>query len=311
MAVPTREVTIRAKAISHVMALATRSRNGTLTWSQIAEGFEHDGERILVANRARGIFTPKMLTVGALSIRTSFPRAGRERRYDDQIGSDAPYFEYRYQGEDPDAHDNRKLRECMTHQLPVLYFYASEEAVYRPHLCFVSGEDPERRTFFVATPQDAGLADHAILKAAAVIPIERRYSIVEVRQRLHQDRFRAAVMEAYTTRCAVCSLRHGELLDAAHIVPDGEVLGEAKVPNGLALCKLHHAAFDANLIGVSPDLVVKVRRDLLDEIDGPLLDHGLKDFHDAHLRVVPHAPNDRPDRDLLGRRYADFRKAVG
>lgn len=311
MEVPAREVTIRAKAISHVMALAARSRDGTLPWSQIAEGFVHEGERILVANRARGIFTPKALTVGALSIRTSFPRAGRDRRYDDQIGSEAPYFEYRYQGDDPDAHDNRKLRECMTHALPVLYFYASEEAVYRPHMCFVSGDHPAQRTFFVVTPQDAGLADHAILKAAAVVPIERRYSITEVRRRLHQDRFRTAVMQAYTTRCAVCSLRHSELLDAAHIVPDGEDLGEAKVPNGLALCKLHHAAFDANLLGVSPDLIVKVRRDLLEEIDGPLLDHGLKDFHEARLRVVPHAENDKPDRALLAVRYERFSRTAG
>jgi hypothetical protein len=35
-----------------------------------------------------------------------------------------------------------------------------------------------------------------------------------------------------------------ELLDAAHILPDGHPKGEPVVPNGLALCKLHHAAFD-------------------------------------------------------------------
>lgn len=41
------------------------------------------------------------------------------------------------------------------------------------------------------------------------------------------------------------------LLDAAHIVSDGhETLGQPIVPNGLPLSKIHHAAFDAHLLGV-------------------------------------------------------------
>jgi hypothetical protein len=48
--------------------------------------------------------------------------------------------------------------------------------------------------------------------------------------------------------------------------------------NGLALCKRHHAAFDRYLIGVTPDLEVTVRLDVLAEIDGPTLQHGLQGF---------------------------------
>ncbi len=54
----------------------------------------------------------------------------------------------------------------------------------------------------------------------------------------------------------MCRLRHEELLEAAHILPDGHPQGLAVVPNGLALCKLHHAAFDSYIIGVTPDLEV-------------------------------------------------------
>ena len=61
-------------------------------------------------------------------------------------------------------------------------------------------------------------------------------------------------------RLIVCRLRHWELLDAAHILPDKHPLGEPVVPNGLALCKLHHAAFDADILGVRPDLRIE-RRD--------------------------------------------------
>jgi len=39
------------------------------------------------------------------------------------------------------------------------------------------------------------------------------------------------------------------------------------IPNGLALCKLHYAAFDSYIIGVTPDLEVKVRLDVPEEID--------------------------------------------
>ena len=77
------------------------------------------------------------------------------------------------------------------------------------------------------------------------------------------------MLRAYQQCGAICRLRHDELLEAAHILPDIHPFGEPVVPNGLALCKLHHAAFDANIIGVTPDLEVTVRLDVLQEIDGP------------------------------------------
>ena len=38
--------------------------------------------------------------------------------------------------------------------------------------------------------------------------------------------------------------------------------------NVLSLCKIHHAAYDKNILGISPDYQVKVRIDILDEVDG-------------------------------------------
>jgi putative restriction endonuclease len=106
--------------------------------------------------------------------------------------------------------------------------------------------------------------------------------------------FRQRVLRAYQQCCAICRLRHDELLEAAHILPDGHPLGEPVIPNGLALCKLHHAAFDLYLIGVTPDLEVTVRLDVLEEIDGPRADCA------DHLK---------PNRDFLAERYALFRRA--
>jgi len=99
-----------------------------------------------------------------------------------------------------------------------------------------------------------------------------------------------------------------ELLEAAHILPDGHPLGEPVIPNSLALCKLHHAAFDRYLIGVTPDLEVTVRLDVLEEIDGPMLLHGLQGFQGRRIHV-PRADHLKPNRDFLAERYALFRRA--
>ena len=89
-------------------------------------------------------------------------------------------------------------------------------------------------------------------------PIERRYAVRQVRTRMHQSRFRAAVLPAYRERCSMCRLKEVRLLDAAHIVGDLEERGDAVVANGLCLCSIHHRAFDENLVGVSPDYEVHV-----------------------------------------------------
>jgi len=118
------------------------------------------------------------------------------------------------------------------------------------------------------------------------------------------------VLRAYETRCAVCALRHAVLLDAAHIVPDREEAGVAAVRNGLALCKIHHAAYDFHVLGVRPDLVVEIRADLLEEVDGPMLEHGLKGRHGQRLMALPAVRAERPDPELLDRRYTEFRAAT-
>ena len=63
----------------------------------------------------------------------------------------------------------------------------------------------------------------------------REYATVTAKRRLHQHRFRQLVVRAYRTRCAVCHLKHENLLDAAHILEDKHERGLPEVPNGLAL----------------------------------------------------------------------------
>jgi putative restriction endonuclease len=290
----------------HRLHPRARTRHGVLPWPLIREGFTFRREQVLVANQPRGIFWPAQLKTGALSVKTSVPRAGRLRRYDDEIGADAPYFRYAYQGDDASNRDNTALRACLRSGLRVIYFYGVAESVYRPFICEVIDEDPAAKVFHVAPVGVESIPMAAERGATSIATtIERRYSIGEVRRRLHQDKFRGAVLGAYERRCAICRLRHVQLLDAAHIIADAERLGEAKVPNGLSLCKLHHAAFDTQLLGVTPDRVVVLRSDLLVERDGPMLEHGLRAFHRQPL-VLPRARDDWPDGALLEERWKRF-----
>ena len=117
-------------------------------------------------------------------------------------------------------------------------------------------------------------------------------------------------MQAYETQCAVCRLRHSRLLDAAHIVRDRDEHGIASVCNGLAMCKIHHAAYDTGILGISPDYEVAIREDILEEVDGPILEHGLKRLHGEQLRVIPRSRAARPSPELLQIHFEEFRNAT-
>jgi putative restriction endonuclease len=138
--------------------------------------------------------------------------------------------------------------------------------------------------------------------------LERRYALRAVKQRLHQASFREAVITAYNGRCALSGLPESLLLDAAHIIADKEErLGHPVVPNGIPLSKIHHAAFDAHLIGIDPDYRLHVSERLLGQNDGPMLD-ALKRLSGGTIHM-PSRIKDRPDRDRLAIRFERF-KAV-
>ena len=133
----------------------------------------------------------------------------------------------------------------------------------------------------------------------------REYITSAFRRRVHQRSFRERVLKAYQEQCALCRLRHEELLDAAHIIPDADPEGEPIVQNGLSLCKLHHAAYDRNFLTIRPDYIIEVRRDVLEEEDGPMLRHGLKGMHGNRI-ILPKSVGQRPDPARLERRYEQF-----
>lgn len=283
--------------------LAARTNDGRdpLTTEELKE-FTFDGERFLLMDPQRGIRKPAVLA-SALAIRTVWRPEGAPRPYEDAIAADG-LVRYKWRGDDPHHPENRALRAAMDAQQPLIWFWGVAEALYQViYPVYLVGEELRQQQFVVATD---GL-QHLRPTDSPLDEVVRRYLRSETLRRLHQPVFRSMVMRAYRERCAVCSLRHNELLDAAHIVEDRHDLGVAAVRNGLALCKIHHAAYDSRILGVRPDLVVEIRADILEETDGPLLEHGLKGLHGMPLRVVPSSRSQRPDVELLTLRYDRFR----
>lgn len=254
----------------------------------------------------QGIFKPAILEL-PLSITTAPPKPGKPPPYSDGLDADG-LLNYRYRGTNPDHRDNVGLRRAMHARVPLVYFFGVEVGQYMPVWpVYLVGDAPSDLTFKVAV--DEQRFESAEPKPADRVAEGRRsYVTVLTVRRLHQAAFRQRVLRAYRERCSVCRLRQVELLDAAHIIPDGHPRGEPIVPNGLALCTLHHSAFDRHILGVRPDLVIEIRRDILDATDGPMLRHGLQDVAGSRIET-PRDAGLRPRADLLEERYALFRRA--
>jgi putative restriction endonuclease len=298
---------IRAAAFQALEWLVAR-HGPTLEWDVIQRGFDFKGQRLYFATKARGIFRPKEMRGAALSIKTIIPRGGRVARYEDSQREEG-VFVYKLQGDDPDNRDNQLLQRAWELSAPLIYFCAVEVGVYQPLWpSFIRGIDRERLECTLSI-DDASLSGRErgvpMVADARAIEIRRQYVTVQAKRRLHQARFRLEVLSAYDRQCAVCRLPMPKLLEAAHIVPDREETGEPVVPNGLALCRLHHGVFDTDLMGIRPDGVIQLSGQLLDAKDGPTLEHALKPFQGQHLHL-PRRPEDQPGQRFLEERYERF-----
>ena len=298
---------VRARAFQFLREQREIHGGEVLPRDVLAKGFEFEGQRVpLIA--PQGIFKPAILPEMPLSITTVPVVEGEDRPYDDGVGPDK-LLRYRYRGTDPMHRDNQALRLAMRRGVPLVYLVGIIPGRYMPVWpVYIVRDHPEELSFSVAVDAPYMPVSANIELDPASLEARRAYVTVETQRRLHQQGFRERVLRAYQEQCAVCRLRHEELLEAAHILPDKHPKGEPIVPNGLALCKLHHAAFDADILGIRPDLVVEVRLDILREIDGPMLRHGLQGFQGKEIRI-PGPLHLQPRRDLLEERFAMFRKA--
>lgn len=301
---------IRAAAFNAVSQLSRRF-NDHVPWEAIRHGFSMaDGERILLANRAKGIFKPKQMSA-ALSIKTTVPRAGRIPWYRDQdlqsTNLDGATGLLRYEmarGNDP---TNDALRKAWQRGAHLIYFMGVAPAVYQPVFpVWIADFRPGGRHVLLATADLMVAGQQLHQQVAAVMDrVEVSYSSTTARNRNHQAWFSARTKAAYRHRCAFSGLPVRELLVGAHIRPDTDG-GPASVKNGICMSTLHHGAFDSYLIGVDPEHRIHISRRLLDDVDGQLLAQ-LKDLDGARIGL-PADRNDWPDPVHLGYRFERFRE---
>ena len=261
-------------------------------------GFLFEGRRVPFRNPQRGIFRAGAKAgPAALSIVTT-----QSGPYADEQPSEDGWW-YAYQGQDPLHADNRALRAAWELQAPMVHFWQTRRGWYQPVF-----------PVYIVDDDSVGGRVHLSIgrlspRVGAVLdpnPIPRRYDNRLVRVRLHQARFRGVVVQAYASRCAICRLDRVQLLDASHIASDGADEGTAAVTNGVALCAIHHRAFDDHLVGITPSYQIQVSHRLLEVDDGPMLEV-LKSAHRTPL-TVPRRVANRPDRDRLAVRFEMFQE---
>jgi len=307
---PTRDLDAEVRlAAFEWLARCVGEYGDVLLRTTLASGFEFRGQRVPMLG-PQGIFKPRILKEVPISITTS-----PSGPYDDSFGPDGLLL-YRYRGTDPQHHENVGLRKALLRRTPLVYFHGVVPGRYLAVWpVFVVEDMPNELGFKVAVDDMAYVTEEwARMGSDELIRdpdagARRVYITASVRRRLHQRGFRERVLAAYSEQCALCRLRHRELLDAAHIVPDSEPGGEPVVRNGIAFCKLHHAAFDNFFLGIRPDYRVIVREDVLREKDGPMLLHGLQGLHNTFL-AIPKRSVLRPDPELLARRWERFEKVA-
>lgn len=242
------EAELRSSAFAFLRRLADDGK--PLVRQEDLRDFTFDGSPVRLMATQQGIWKPKRLEA-ALSFRTVFSADPSKRPYDDDPGTDG-FLRYKWRGEDPQHADNRALRAAMVAGLPLIWFHGIASGIYLPVFpVFLAAEEPLAQQFVVSLDEES-------LRARKDLAVEdpellRSYAERVVMTRLHQPMFRQRVLVAYENQCALCRLRHTRLLDAAHVLPDSQG-GEPIVTNGIAMCKIHHAAYDADIFGNYADV---------------------------------------------------------
>ncbi len=265
--------------------------------SELAKGVVVSGEVVLLKG-PQGIFKPRQLSDGPLTIMSTLGS-----HYEDELLDDSNTLYYDYAPVSRE-HENVGLKRLMAGQIPVILLQQvkpkprPEYMVVAP--LFIEGANDQRRQFTLSTR--AEVVVRPVSEGALVLrEIRRAYGEATVRTRLHQAYFRRDVLAVYRGRCSVCELQTRPLLQGAHIVPDAAAEGVAAVQNGLALCSLHHTAYDRDILRISPDYEIKVDRRWISSRD-PFAKVALTEFEGRQL-ILPSDVAHRPNRDFLAHRF--------
>lgn len=298
---PEEEQQARAAALAYVAEHA--DEDGLITLKQLKE-FRFRGRQIHFKSAMKGIHRPDGFRY-PLSIFTTAPEHGKDPQYKDVWDDATGSLLYKMRAGGPDLPINIALRSAMEAHVPVIYFRGIRRGVgvYIARIGLLLEALDAEEAFSVGIANVSSW-NHLLVEMASDPRAPKTRSIAT---RPDQAVFRRRVLSAYREACALCHLKQPRLLEAAHITPHSDG-GEPIVPNGLAMCSLHHRAFDTNIIGIRPrQHTVEVRKDVLNQTDGPMLLHGLQGFDGEKIWTPPaRNTNITPDEAALERRYEKF-----
>jgi putative restriction endonuclease len=177
---------------------------------------------------------------------------------------------------------------------------------FRPELLTTYIENQRSLHDFAGSSHDiellerAGRGQEVQEEETRSIPTERERVILTISIRRREASFRARVLSAYNHSCAMCYLQL-DLVETAHIIPVGVPGSTDETRNGLALCPLHHEAYDDALVGIRPDYRVIVNERLLRNLRAEQRHRGEARFRAALKEriMIPVLSSDRPDPDYL------------
>lgn len=259
----------------------------------------------------QGIWKPSVMDA-CLSLVSS---PDKRKKYDDKFDEELGIINYEFSG---DGKFDRSLRLALEHKLPMLYFRGIKPALYIAEVVVAIDEAPGLGGVMLSMLPEDELSsaqnvqngdNESFLRVVKEIfegpKIElSRSETRSAQRRLGQEDFRRSIMHAYKAHCAVCRFREEPLLEAAHIIPYSKD-GPSEVPNGLSLCKIHHGAYDQNIVGIDADYIIHINQDMLKKKDGPMLEHGFQE-RDEEKIFVPRYVKDRPDKESLDQRFEEF-----
>jgi putative restriction endonuclease len=270
----------------------------------LEKGFLHENRKVPLIG-PQGIFKPAVLSEIPVSITTAPVVDGRPRPYEDSSADG--FINYKYRGTNPNHHENVGLRKAIETRTPLIHFHGVVPGIYTAVWpVYIVRDNPQTLTFTVAVDEQEQLYAADQSEEVIVMEARRRYQTVETQMRLHQAGFRYKVLKAYQESCAICHLQQPKLLEASHILPDKHPQGLPVVQNGISLCMIHHGAYDNNIVGISPDYSVELNQEILKQKDGPMLLHGLQEFHEKKL-ILPRSRSEWPKPEFLEERYHEFK----
>ncbi len=132
------------------------------------------------------------------------------------------------------------------------------------------------------------------------LPRQRRVVMTTTLRLLRARRFSENVLAAYSHRCAFCGVQL-RLLDAAHILPVAHPDSDDNVTNGVALCALHHRAYDTALATFDEHFEIRVNQDALARLGAEGRDGGFNGFQAAlgPSLLLPKAQASHPSPQMI------------